>query len=105
MWKFIAYVYALSSVINIAIDHLDSPTESADLMTRVAYSTMFQDKTIYIKESKDFSKVNSTIQTGIYYEKSAGGVGNQLYSFISTLLYAEILEVPFLCCVLPFFSP
>ena len=105
MWKFIAYAYALSAVISVVLDHLDSPTKSVSLMTRVAYSKMFEDMTIYIKESKDFNKLNSTIQTGIYYEKTGGGIGNQLYSFISALLYAEILEVPFLCCVFPFFSP
>lgn len=56
----------------------------------------FNDTTVYIRQAKDIGQFNR-LKRGVYYVKAAGGIGNQLSNFISSLLYAEILGVPFIC--------
>ena len=53
-------------------------------------------KTIYVKTMSDLEKL-SDIWHGIVYISRVGGIANQLYSLISSILIAEVLDVPFIC--------
>ena len=47
--------------------------------------------------NSDISEKISDISHGIIYINRVGGIANQLYSLISSILIAEVLDVPFIC--------
>ena len=53
-------------------------------------------KTIYVNSMSDLEQI-SDISHGIIYINRVGGIANQLYSLISSILIAEVLDVPFIC--------
>ena len=54
------------------------------------------DTTIYIRNVSDLNQILG-FQQAVVYHHISGGVANQLYSFLSSVLLAEMLHLPLIC--------
>ena len=53
---------------------------------------------IFVRNKVDLGKVKN-IKRGIVYLNTVGGFANQLYSLVSSIILAEVNDLPFICMI------
>ena len=65
-------------------------------MCKISSEETIRDTTIHIRNESDLKRLLS-YEKAIVYRHISGGVANQLSSFLSSILLAEMLHLPLIC--------